>query len=335
MTDILNVLDDIEDDENEENTEESKDSAPESELTSESKSDDVVDNGDNNDDLSIDEEERVEDDEDVLSESKARDITEAIKSVATATYALLYEAYEYKAHKALGYKSWADYVTQEFEMSRSRSYQLIAQAETIKMIEEAVPEGTKVKLTEAQVRDLKSELPRITKTIEEKTSDMSPEEAEALVNELIESEREQARADKEAIDRKKAAQEQAENEGYHNALDDVADSIIANGEEAPEKPDYDKPSYDFNEEDVNDFSDEADSGIIEHEVEGNQTISSEDALNIYNFFNALSQVSSLPEPEDLLDILPDERKKEVDNQLTEATAWFNRAHTLWENRWDS
>lgn len=277
-------------------------------------------------------------DEMEFSSSRAREVTEAIKYAATATYALIYEAYQYKAHKALGYSNWGDYVKEEFQMSKSRSYQLISQAESIKQIEEAAPESTNFRLTEAQVRDLKSELPRITQTIQEETSGMSPEEAEGFIDDLLQQEREQAKADKEASDRKKAELEDAQGEGYQSALDDVANQMLGegDGEIGPEEDNSvntPKGGGGFEPDSVNDFSDAADSGFYEAEVEGHgQSISSEDALNLYNFFNMLSNLTELPEPDDFIELISEDRKEEVDNQIIEAASWINKFVTLWESR---
>lgn len=268
----------------------------------------------------------------VFSKSKAREVTEAIKYVAVATHALLYEAFTYKAHKALGYDTWAEYVSTEFDMSKSRSYQLINQAETIKLIEEHTPEGTNVKLTEAQVRDLKSELPRITEVIGKETSEMSPEEAEDFINDLITQERDQVKEDQAALERKKKEAAEAGDEGYQNALNDVANQMLGgDGELPPEEDNSVNTKRHFEADGINDFSDEADSGFFEAEVDGNgQTISSEDALNLYNFFSMLSNITGLPEPDDFIELISEDRKEEVDNQVIEASAWINRFSTLWE-----
>ena len=85
-----------------------------------------------------------------MGQAEAQEITNAIKSAATVTYALLAKAHEGKAHQSLGYDSWGEYVKAEFEMSPQRSYQLLDLSKAVKMIEAAAPEGTHIKLTEAQ-----------------------------------------------------------------------------------------------------------------------------------------------------------------------------------------
>lgn len=327
MTDILDTLDDIEDEDLE--NDESDDNAE-----GDGESADEIDGTEDVDALEgeISDESSEAREFGEFSESKAREVTEAIKYAATATYALLYEAYSHKAHKALGYKTWASYVQDEFEMSKSRSYQLIAQAETIKSIEEIVPDGTDIKLTEAQVRDLKSELPRITEVIKQETTDMSPEEAEDFVNDLIRREREQAQADQKAIEAKRKAEQQAEQEGYQNALEDAADQMLEDGDGGRSGA-YEEGGVVMEPDMPNDFGDNADSGFFEHEVEGNAgAMSSENALNVYNFFNALSSLTSLPEPEYIIDLISEDRKDEVDNQIEESAAWVNRFLTIWSEK---
>jgi hypothetical protein len=129
MSDILDQIDDLEDDE-----------FGELEL------DDEDDSPDFSTDLVISD----DDLEYEMSEGKAREITDAIRAAASATYILLHQAHNGKAYKALGYDTWAEYVKHEFDISASRSYQLLDLAKAIQMIEAVTPDGTDVKLTEAQ-----------------------------------------------------------------------------------------------------------------------------------------------------------------------------------------
>ena len=124
-----------------------------------------------------------------MGQTEAQEITNAIKSAATVTYALLAKAHEGKAHQSLGYDSWGEYVKTEFEMSPQRSYQLLDLSKAVKMIEAAAPEGTHIKLTEAQARDLKRELPRITERIHEETTGKTPEESREIIDDIVREER--------------------------------------------------------------------------------------------------------------------------------------------------
>lgn len=99
---------------------------------------------------------------DELNRLEAEMVTAKIKSYVGVAWVLLYEAHARKAHKAMGYETWADYVEAEFDMSRSHSYRLISQARMVMEISEAVsPKGdiddevsTLVDIDERTARDL-------------------------------------------------------------------------------------------------------------------------------------------------------------------------------------
>lgn len=89
-----------------------------------------------------------------LTKDEARALTEEIKQSAEHTYTLLLRAHEGEAWDALGYASWRDYATTEFNMSQSRAYQLLDQARIVRSIE-AASDSTMVELpNERQVREL-------------------------------------------------------------------------------------------------------------------------------------------------------------------------------------
>lgn len=260
--------------------------------------------------VSDDLDELLEDESD-MSESEAQEITAAIRSAATAIYILLARAHEGKAYKALGYNTWADYVREEFEISPQRSYQLLDLSKTIKLIEEATPEGTNVKLTEAQSRDLKRELPRITEKIREETIDLDPDEAGEAVDRIVAEAREQQRADDEVTSEKERKLAEAEQEGYQKGVEAAADALL--------------------EADMNNrMTDDADDEFIEVEVEGENNMSPTDSMNLYNFVNSMSGLHSLPEPDDFVQIIPETRFDDVYDQVVESAAWLNRLATLME-----
>lgn len=63
-----------------------------------------------------------------LTEDEARVLTTEIQHVSVRLWMLVGEAHDRKAWAALGYDTWKAYVTQELQMSESRSFQLIDQA---------------------------------------------------------------------------------------------------------------------------------------------------------------------------------------------------------------
>lgn len=95
---------------------------------------------------------------DTLSKADAHEVTAKIKAYAGVAWLLLLEAHKRQAHKAMGYPTWADYVSAEFDMSKSRSYQLISQAKVILELTEAVSTdvdvSTMVDISEREARDL-------------------------------------------------------------------------------------------------------------------------------------------------------------------------------------
>lgn len=153
-----------------------------------------------------------------MSRDAAKKLTEEIRSTASATYVLVKRAYDYKAWLALGYSSWGDYVTKEFSISKSRSYQLINQAKVLDEISSVTPDGTDVMITEAQARDVRDALPKITNRVKEETEGQTPEEAAETVNSIIEDARTEKKAKKE---------------------DPWADAVAEAGKPKDEKPDTD------------------------------------------------------------------------------------------------
>lgn len=250
-------------------------------------------------------------DEGDMSEARAREITEAIRSAATVTFILLAQAHEHNAHKALGYSTWAEYVQQEFDMSAQRSYQLLDLSKVTHEIESVVPEGTEVKLTEAQARDIKRELPLVTEKIKAALDD--GDDPTDVVDRVVQEIRDQKKADDKAVADKQKAVEAAQEAAHRSELEAAADALLEG-----DRPDG--------------LSDRADGELIEVQVEGDGGMSPEDSMNLYNFFNVLSGLASLPEPDDFVRVVPKDKADAVDTQLLEAVAWLNRFQTLWELR---
>lgn len=264
--------------------------------------------------------------DDEMDVSQAQEITNAIRSTALAVYKLLELAREGKAYKALGYNTWEEYVKQELDMSASRSYQLLDLGKAVKMIEAAAPEGTNVKLTEAQARDIKKQLPLITEKIKEETSDMEPSEASDRIDEIISEQREQKKFDEKALAEKEKQLEEEELEMERKKLESQADALLDAA-----SSDHDSEYGPGMEADpTNNFTDSADDGFVEIDVEGEGGMSPTDSMNLYNFVNSLNSVESLPEPDDLLKIIPANRFDDVYDQVMQAASFFNRLSTLME-----
>lgn len=135
----------------------------------------------------------------VLTKDEAHDVTAKIKAYAGVAWILLLEAHNRQAHKAMGYASWSDYVLAEFDMSRSRSYQLISQAKVIIELTEAVSTdvdidvSTLVDISEAEARDLAPVIDEAKAAVTEATealhAEATPQDVEAAVRASLDATR--------------------------------------------------------------------------------------------------------------------------------------------------
>jgi len=73
----------------------------------------------------------------VLNEEEARRLTTEIQRTSARLWLLVTEAHDRKAHLALGYETWADYVRAELNMSESRSYQFLDTGHVMKALASA------------------------------------------------------------------------------------------------------------------------------------------------------------------------------------------------------
>lgn len=264
--------------------------------------------------------EQIEDFE--MSRDEAEQITYSIKSAATATYILLARAHAGKAYRALGYETWGEYVKEEFDISRQHSYQLLDLASSVKMIEEAAPEGTRVKLTIAQARDLKNELPKITERVREETRDLPPDVAGDEVDRIINETREQAKADKKVTDEMDRKIKEAEEEGRRAGLEEAASAFL-------EEHDGDRMTLESDQPSV--MTSSADDRFVDVEVEGDKALSPTDSMHIYNITSSMGIVGDLPEPDDIIMLIPKNRFEEYLEMVNNSAEYFNRLATLMEN----
>lgn len=287
--------------------------------------DELTDDDDGGDELLVNQVSDVldsQDQDESLSEDEARELTDAIRSTAIATYVLLSRAYEGNAFKALGYTTWRDYVMTEFDFSAQRSYQLLDLSKTISAIESATPEGTDVVISEAQARDIKRELPRITEEIRQQTDGATPEESTDIVDSVIADARTQPdppQTDSSNSDgggdneTSSAASSGGEDPSTNDDADNAGDNVLQ-----PDSPDT--------------LTDQADTEYVEFDVEGGYDLSDRDAMTIWNFFSMISSFDTLPSPSDMVQLIPQDRADEVSNAIVSITGWFNNFHTLWEEK---
>jgi hypothetical protein len=69
-----------------------------------------------------------------MDKDEARALTTQIQRTSVRLWLLVTEAHDRKAHQALGYETWADYVKAELNMSESRSYQFLDTGHVMKAL---------------------------------------------------------------------------------------------------------------------------------------------------------------------------------------------------------
>lgn len=109
-----------------------------------------------------------------LSPEAARHLTDAIRVTISAVHVLVHRAYVGRAHLALGYDRWADYVSTEFDgMSRARSYQLLGQHEVITVLSEAAGTDVSEVVSEKVARDIKPHLEAVAAQVTDLSADLA------------------------------------------------------------------------------------------------------------------------------------------------------------------
>jgi len=234
-----------------------------------------------------------------LNEDQARSITDTIRNAVDVVWMLIARAHAGKAWEALGYETWADYVRDEFNMSRSRSYQLLDQARVVAEIEAAVPEGTVVSITEAAARDLKGVLEEVVPEIRERLEGLDPEEASDVLAEIVEEQRERLR------ERQNDEEEEEDFGGY---------SGQGNGSGNYRDSDDVEPLYD--------------------DLDGVDVVAIRQAVNAaHDLYSSLSALAGLPDDlDDVVNIIPRERYPQIDENLAQAQENLGRFADLWGSR---
>lgn len=99
-----------------------------------------------------------------LSEEEARTLTTSIQHMGVKLWLLVEQAHDRGAWAALGYSTWREYVSEELEMSESRSYQILDQAKVIRAMAAAGADPNEIDPPPARlVARLKDHLPEVKK----------------------------------------------------------------------------------------------------------------------------------------------------------------------------
>lgn len=256
-----------------------------------------------------------------LTIEEAKELTEHIRSTADVLYVLVARAHAGKAHLALGYSTFGDYVKEEFNISRSRAYQFINQANVIAAIEEATPDGTQFRLSEAAARDLKNYVEEMSPEIRDKTEGLEPNEAGKVVEEIV----------SEYRDKLKESQDDEDDElDFNFDLDDLDDIEY----EAPEFGDNNGGGGGGSEfDDMENFDNLDDFSATDLPGDGisidDPSVFREKLENVYAFYTALTALEKMPSPEEIMDSIQEARKPHINASLPKAKAWLDAFNEAW------
>lgn len=262
-----------------------------------------------------------------LTYEQATKLTESIRNTSKVLWVLISRAHTGKAWLALGYPSWESYVVAEFDISRSRSYQLLNQAKVIQAIESNVPEGTHIVISESEARDLRGVLDEVLPQIESQTKGLSPEEASIVASQILQNQ--------------KNTEKEAERENAYHKVDEELESNL----------DYKSSAFtDFN------FADDSDgpapilpdsplrlSSILEpyEPTEVPNAVPSmpkidvaalrRDINTIHDIYSSLSALAEMPVEnlEKIINMIPADKYATINNNIDKAVENLHTFAKLW------
>lgn len=257
-----------------------------------------------------------------LTRAEAEELTAHIRNAADVMWVLIARAHAGRVWEALDYPSWEAYVRDEFDMSRSRAYQLLDQAKVVAAIQAAAPVGTEVKISEKSARDLRKVLAPVVEEVAEKTEGMDPDDAGETIDGILN----EWRAKADDFDG-----------GTPSTSDEDPYGIMSNP--APSQPRRD-PIDDF---DLDEFlSEELDGDDAEPEEPSNPARPTPAASGIdpavlrrtvqacYDLYSSLSSLKSMPEIDGIIKAIPVERYDQVTENLPLAMEWLTEFSQRWE-----
>lgn len=259
-----------------------------------------------------------------LSREEARELTKTIRTQTNVLYLLIARAHAGKAHIALGYSSFEAYIRAEFDYSKSYAYKLINQANIISAIEEVMPEGTQVYVSDATARGLKASMNSFIPELESRVSANPEEDPAAIMDELVQQYRENR--DSTPDDSSELDDDDQFGEGGGDFNGNGGGGEYQGGgngeyqgggnEEGDFESDYDTENYD--EEADEDAFDGEDGQTVRRRYEA-----------VYNLYTALSQFSQMPSNDDIIKTIPPERRPQVTAYLETAVTWLQNFREEW------
>lgn len=254
-----------------------------------------------------------------LTYEEARELTDHIRATADMLYVLISRAHAGKAWKALGYDSFKDYVKEEFNISRSRAYQLLDQARVVEEITAIAPEGAQFTITEADARDVKSALDELVPEIKERTENLDDDEdAGAIIEDLIKDFRERKSEEEANL----GGDGESYPEEYEGDLADRQGFADYSGGGS-----FDGGGYDDDEDDdLNDDEIDALLDFTEDPADVRRRFES-----VYALYTSLSSLKEMPSVEEVIPWIPEERRMQISSSLPHALAWLQEFSSAWSD----
>lgn len=243
-----------------------------------------------------------------LTAEQAQALTQHIRAATDVLWTLVARAHAGRAWQALGYPSWESYVSAEFNMSRSRSYQLLDHARVVSAIEAAAPVGTAVHINERAARELKAHLDEVTDTVAAATVDMSPQQAQDTINDVLAEFRASLAAKETTQDQEGATPWGSPSDDYYAVTGHASDSGTILDDLSPPVP-----------------AAGADSSTDPAAMEATRRM----FQKVFELYSALDSLSSMPEAPDVIRAIPPERLEQVNTDLPKAVAWLQWFQQEW------
>lgn len=120
-----------------------------------------------------------------MSEAEAILATSKIKGHMRDAWALLVEVHDRRGYVAMGYQTFESYVGTEFNISRSRGYQIINHGRVVQQLTAAAGVSTSVHITETEARDLKRQLLTLVPAVVEAVEGVDVEQRGPVVRAVI------------------------------------------------------------------------------------------------------------------------------------------------------
>lgn len=151
-----------------------------------------------------------------MERAEAQALTDRIRNAVENISQLVSEARDRRAWKALGYKTWEEYVKAEFGMGRSYSYRVADHGHFLAVIAEAAGELSPMgDIPERATREIKENLPAVAAEIKERVA--AGEEPAKAVKETVDAARD-AKAKEKAEKKEKQAEHDRQRDEARAAL---------------------------------------------------------------------------------------------------------------------